>query len=508
MRLSRSKITTSVVAGVAALSLAACGGASTASTASSTAASSTVATATGTTPAESGVSALEDDVETHAQADDLEYDEAEAATITLADGGTESNSDAVTVDGDTVTITDAGTYVVTGELSDGQLVVDSSAEGKVRIVLDGASITSSDSSAVVITEADEAVIVLADGSENVVADGSGYDTESEEDAPNAAIFSMADLTIGGTGTLSVTGSTADGIASKDGLVIYGGTIEVTAADDGIRGKDYLVVEGGTISVEAQGDGLTADNETDDTVGYINVAGGEVTVSAGDDGAHAEGDLLVSGGSLTVSQSTEALEGVVVALTGGTTDLTASDDGLNATTGSTTESSGGGPGGGGTGDDGSLVVISGGEHTVNADGDALDSNGSLTVTGGTTTVYGPTNDGNGAIDANGTRTISGGTLLAGGSSGMAETFDEDSEQGWLQVALGTTVTSGQVIEIRSGDTVVATYTATKDLNNLVVSTDEITSGESYTVTVDGEEVATVTAGEATGGGMGGGGGQRP
>ena len=191
--------------------------------------------------------------------------------------------------------------MLSGSLADGQLVVNSDAEGKVRIVLAGASISSSTTSPFVVTAADEAVLVLQDGTTNTLSDGSCYGDSTNTDDPNATLFSMADLTITGTGALHVTGNNNDGIASKDGLVIQSGTVAVTAKDDGVRGKDYLIVENGTVSVTAGGDALKSDNETDDTVGYIAVSGGTVTLDAGDDGAHAEGDLAISGGTVTVKQ---------------------------------------------------------------------------------------------------------------------------------------------------------------------------------------------------------------
>jgi hypothetical protein len=489
------KLAAGFAALVASFTLVACSVATTATT--------TTATSSSTTLASSATAALADNVKSHAEDGDTDYDAADAATITLVDGASKSSSaDGVTIDGDTITITAPGTYVLSGTLTNGQVVVNSDAEGKVRIVLDNASITNTAGSAVVITAADEAVVVLADGSTNSVTDGAGYDT-SADDAPNAALFSMADLTIGGTGSLTVTGNTDDGIASKDGLVIKGGTITVTAADDGIRGKDYLIVTGGTVTVTAADDGLKSDNEADDTVGYVLVQGGTVEVSAGDDGVHAEGDFAIEGGSLTVTKSNEGLEGSTVTIAGGETSVTASDDGLNATQGSTDT----GGQGGGMGDDGSLLTISGGTLTIDAGGDGLDSNGTISITGGTTTVAGPTNSGNGALDSNGGITVTGGTLLAGGSAGMAETPGSDSTRGWLAVSFTSVIPAGSTITVVKDGTVLATYTTTKETATLVVAADGITSGESYDIAVDGTTNATVTAGSALAGGMGGG-GRRP
>jgi hypothetical protein len=477
------RLTAAIAAIAAGAALSAC---------SATVAQTTTSQAT-TTSATTAVAALGDNVESHADANDVDYDAADATTITLADGASKASSaDGVTITDDTITITAPGTYILTGTLSDGQVVVDSDADGKVRLVLDGASVTNTKGSALVITAADEAVVVLADGSTNSLADGSGYDT-SAEDAPNAALFSMADLTIGGTGALTVTGNTNDGISSKDGLVILGGTITVTAKDDGVRGKDYLVIADGTVKVTAGGDGLKSDNEDDDTVGYLLVQGGTVEVSA-----HAEGDLAIEAGTVTIAKSNEGLEGATVTIAGGNTSVTASDDGVNATSGTAeTEQEK-------MQDDGSLLTISGGTLVVNADGDGLDSNGALVITGGSTVVHGPTADGNGALDSNGGITITGGTLVAAGSAGMAESPGSDSTTGWLAVAFSTPVTAGQTVEVVRDGTVVATYTAVKEAATLVVADADIATGESYEITVAGSTVATVTAGEGLAGGMGGGG----
>ena len=187
--------------------------------------------------------------------------------------------------------------MLSGELA-GQVVVDSAADGDVQLVLDGASITSSTGAALAVTQADEAVVVLADGSSNELTSADTFADTTSEDAPNAALVSMTDLTIGGNGSLTVTAPSLDGIASKDGLVISGGTITVDAADDGIRGKDHIAVTGGTLDVTAGGDALKADNDTDADQGWISVTDGTITLAAGGDGLVATTDVLVSGGTIT------------------------------------------------------------------------------------------------------------------------------------------------------------------------------------------------------------------
>jgi hypothetical protein len=147
-----------------------------------------------------------------------------------------------------------------------------------------------------------------------------------------------------------------------------------------------------------------------------------------------------------------------------------------------------------------VTISGGTTTVTSAGDGLDSNGDLTITGGTTVVSGPTNHGNGALDVNGTFTISGGTLAAAGSSGMAEAPDAASEQGWVSATFDSAYAAGTVVQIASGDDVIATWTADQDFSSLVFSSDAITAGETYTVhlggTASGTAVGALTLGGST------------
>ncbi|MGC3975186.1 MAG: hypothetical protein QM771_12500 [Nitrospira sp.] len=155
-------------------------------------------------------------------------------------------------------------------------------------------------------------------------------------------------------------------------------------------------------------------------------------------------------------------------------------------------------------DGSQLIIMGGKITVDAGGDGIDSNGTVTMSSGTVIVNGPTTDGNGALDTT-SFDISGGTLVAAGSSGMAVAPSATSSQGWVMIS--QTLTTGQTIELLDQDTSLASYTAAKDISNIVISAPGIVSGSSYSFEVDGSDSGTVTAGEAAAG-MGGGMGQGP
>lgn len=500
MRLPRFR---HAVAGVAATVLLAGCGASVASDTTSTSSSGTgtttsaVATSDGTTVEE----VLADDLAV--ETGDASWDASSATAVTLDGTSATSDSDAVTSADGTVTISAAGTYVLSGDLT-GQVVVDSAGDGVVRLVLDDATITSDTSAAIAVTDAESVVVVLADGSDNALTDAATY-ADSSEDAPTGALWSTADLTIGGSGSLSVTGNSNNGIVGKDGLVVTGGTIDVTSVDDGIIGKDYLVLTDGTVTVDAVGDSFRSDNTEDAGAGFVLIQGGELTVSSQDDGIKGV-QVLVSGGTVLVSGSNEAMEGSLIVIDGGDVELHSADDGVNVSSSDDSASTDGqaGMGGGGMEADSSLhLYVNGGTLEVWASGDGLDSNGDATITGGDITVYGPTTDGNGALDVNGTFDVSGGTLVATGSAGMMVAPSTDSAQAWIAAALGTTAAAGTEVVVTDSDgTEVASWTPEKDYASVVWSSADLEQGATYTVTVDGTST-TVAAGEAPAGtGMGG------
>ena len=471
------------------VSLGACSGAETNTISTGAATTGTTSTSVDTSSITSGVPTLDD---THADDNDLEWDAADATVVSLEDGGSTVDGAGADVDGDVVSISAPGTYLLSGTLSDGQVVVDSDADGKVVLVLDGVDLTSASSSPLVITEADEAVVVLADGSDNTLSDAAASAADDEEeDAPNATLFSMADLTIGGEGSLTVHGLSNDAITSKDGLVVLSGDLTVDAVDDGIRGKDYLVVEDGTIEVDAGGDGLKADNEDAEEPGWILLDGGSVTVTAGSDGADAVGAIYVVDGGLDIPASEEGLEAMLIRITGGSVSVTASDDGLNPTAGTA-------DGGAEQVEDGVLLDITGGTVQVWAGSDGIDSNGQASITGGTVVVSSAAAmGGNGVFDVNG----------AFESPGV--------------VALESAIAEGERVSlVDDSGTVVASFVATAD-GAPTVAAAGLVSGTAYTVwtgsadtdadSTDGlNEVGSVTAaepsvamGRGAGGGPGGG-----
>lgn len=490
---------------------------------------STVAESSSSSGNTSTASATDISEDTHFDEDDLQWDADKETTVDLADGGTKASgtdADKVSVDGDTVTITGAGTYRLSGSLSDGKVVVAAGEEDVVRVIMDDASITSSTGSAIQVDESNETLLYLEKGTSNSVSDASTY-ADTAEDAANAAIYSMADLTIAGEGSLDVRGNYQDGIVSKDGLVLASGDVTVTASDDGIKGKDYVALLGGDVKITAAEDGIKSTNDTDADRGWLHQYGGTLKIDAGDDGIKAEQILTLSGGTATVSKSNEGLESPTINLAGATVNVNATDDGVNATAGSSETTTQGGAGGGMDAAQDAHLNISGGKVTVTSEGDGLDSNGDISVTGGTTVVNGPTNGGNGSLDSNGDISVDGGVLIAAGSDGMAEGLSDTSKQSGVQASLGTTVEAGTAIHIvDSSGKVVASFVTSKATANVVYSSSEIVDGDSYsfytggTVDVDAglgtgsitdaTEVITAIAGEFESGmgGMGGGMGRGP
>ncbi len=253
------------------------------------------------------------------------------------------NGNGANVQGSTVTITSAGIYTISGSLSDGQIIVNTEDAASVNLIFNGVTVHSSKSAPIYIVNAEETNIVLADNTENYISDGAAYVSDgTETDQPNAAICSKDDLTISGSGSLTVNANYNDGIASKDDLVISGGTITVTSADDGIRGKNSLTVKHGTITVSAKGDGLKSDNEEDTAKGYISVKGGLIRVTSGGDAIAAQTGVTISDGELiltsgggsskTVSGDTSAKgikAGVSVTIEEGVFAISSADDAIHS-----------------------------------------------------------------------------------------------------------------------------------------------------------------------------------
>lgn len=547
------------------------------------------------------------------------YEESGAVYVTLSDDGITGETDGVAINGQMVTITAEGTYIFSGTLSEGQIVVDAD-NAKVQIVFDNVDITCASSAAVYVKSAEKVFVTLAEGSQNTLRNTDEY-VAIDDNNIDAVIFSKSDLTLNGTGSLTIVSAEGHGIVSKDDLKITGGTYDITAAGHALSGKDSVRIADGTFILTAEKDGIHAENADDEEKGYIYIADGDFTITSdgdgmdasnivqiedgtlditagggaanslkthesdmpggpgggmpqngekldgesmpqmgekpdgenmpqdtttdesgtstkgikagggmylnggtyqidsaddsihsnanitiadgtytlatGDDGVHADDALTVNGGTITVTESYEGLEGLTVTINDGTIDITARDDGINTAGG--TDQSGFGTFGDHfkgmdsaddeteeTTDNEMWMELNGGYIHILAGGDGVDSNGDLTINGGEIYIDGPSDNGNSAIDY-GDRSsayVNGGTLVAIGSSGMAEVMSDSSKQKVLMVKLGEQMEGGNVVLTDSEGNVIVSYTALKTYDCVIISTAEVESGATYTLTTSG------------------------
>lgn len=437
---------------------------------------------------------------------DETWDESTATNIKLNDSTYTIDGEGATADGKILTIAKAGTYVLSGTISDGQILVNASEEETVRIVLNGAEITSKDSAAIYSKSSKKTIITLAEGSVNKVSDSSNYVYAEGEEEPDAAIFSKSDLTINGSGALAVNGNYNHGISTKDDLIITNGTISVVAVNDGIKGKDSVAIKSGTFDIKVDGDAIAADNEEEADQGWVSLDGGEYKISAGDDAIHAESDLVILDGIMNIETCAEGLEGVTVSIYGGEIALTSTDDGINAAGGFEGVES----------DERYLITIAGGTIKLNSAGDGIDSNGSIAISGGTVYVSGPTNNGNGPMDYNFTCNVTGGLLGIAGSSGMAQAPSDTSTQNSITIYYTAVQQAGSLVTLKDeAGKEIFSFAPEKEYQSVLISTSELEQGSTYTLLSDDTTLTEVTIssvvmkisddGSEVTGGMGGPGG---
>lgn len=509
----------------------------------------------------------------------------------------------ITLDGSTVQIREEGTYILSGTLEDGQIVVNGEKTDKIQLILNGVNINSNSSAAIFVQQADKVFVTTARGTENTLSNGGSF--EETEYNIDAVVFSKADLTLNGQGSLAILSPAGHGVVSKDDLVVTGGDYTVTSSGHGFAGKDSVRIAGGTFAVTAGKDGIHAENNDDTALGFgyfsggsfrisaegdgiaaansllfaggdftitagggsengtkvssgnygsfmgggfggpgggrpggnppggkgntdtgtdenstsmkgvkaagdltiqggtfqinsaddgihsntnLTVTGGSFHIATGDDGFHADEALTVTAGVIEITESYEGLEGHHIAVSGGDISLVASDDGLNAAGGVDSSGMGGrdqmfggpgGPGGMGRGD--GSIVISGGTLYVQASGDGIDANGTLEITGGHTTVCGPTQGDTATLDYDVSATISGGTFIGTGGSGMAQSFS-DSKQGVIALRVGNCAANTQVTLTDAAGKTVISYAPRLDFGVVILSAPDIVKGESYTITV--------------------------
>ena len=422
------------------------------------------------------------------------WDTTGAAAITLTgDGASISGNGAYVYDGNVV-IAEAGRYMLSGSLEDGSIIVDAHDSSKVWILLDGLEINCSDDACIQVDQADKVFLTLAEGSENTLISGSAYSDTALSDGTDGAIFAHDDLTINGSGSLTVTAQYSHGISANDDLVITGGTITISAADDAIHVNDSIRIKDAAITVTAGDDGLLTTNEVENgylyiesgtlditasgdgihTTGDVTVAGGETNISAGDDGIHSDASVFVQSGTILISDCYEGIEALIIDVSGGDVSINCEDDGFNANGGSSDMFGGGGQMGGGQNDgtfghggmhgsgtdegttgemptppDRSGESMSGGmptgQETETASGsgqssaDTEDVETYISISGGNIRIVNEVGQDADGLDSNGDIKISGGTIyisLLGTGSNCA--VDYASESGGVAEITGGTI----------------------------------------------------------------------
>ena len=511
---------------------------------------------------------------------EVNYDRNTSTIITLNGDSISFQGEGVTVGNSTVTITQAGTYVISGNLNNGQIIVDAADTDDVRIVLENVNIHSETSAAIYVRNADKLIVTLPSGTTNTLSGGSTYENIDENNI-DGVIFSKDDLTINGEGTLNINANYKHGIVSKNDLNIVGGTFNINSVSQALSGKDAVKIYGGVFNIESQGKGIKSENVDETEKGNIYINGGEFnlntvddalhtsgsividegnfTIKTEDDGMHADKDLVINGGNINITESYEGLEGYKVVINGGEINIVSSDDGINAvnpdntntvevtqeTTSNTTtteatqnttnnmntapvpptDASGMMAGkmarpntdNGMVNDPSAYIKITGGNTTVNASGDGIDSNGSVLITGGNLYVSGSSARGDGALDYNGVAKIEGGTVVAVGGIGMNQSFGSESTQYSISYSVNAQGSENNAVKLidNSGNVVVSWENPPKEYSSVVVSSPDLKQNGNYKLQTGSDIIElilqnVVTTNISQGMGMGGRGqrGERP
>ncbi|MBQ3928531.1 MAG: carbohydrate-binding domain-containing protein, partial [Clostridia bacterium] len=317
---------------------------------------------------------------------DLEQspDVSDAKTITAADGKTE-------------TITEEGVYVITGSAKNFTIKVEADKEAKVQLVLDGVNITNDSFPVVYVVSADKCFITTTD-SENTLS-VTGTFTSDGDTNTDAVIYSKDDLVFNGTGTLTISSENGNGISGKDDIKVTGGTYHITSALDSIEANDSIAIYDGTFEITSSKDGLHSENSEDDTKGWIYIYNGTFNITAASDAVQGTTIVQIDGGSFTL-QAAEGIEATYVQINDGTIQITASDDGINASQKSSSYST-------------PTIEFNGGTTTIvmgQGDTDAVDANGNIYVNGGTIDITAQVS----SFDYDGTAEYNGGTIIINGS----------------------------------------------------------------------------------------------
>lgn len=523
-----------------------------------------------------------------------DYEESQCTAIVLNGESASSDSDSVQISDSTVTITRDGTYLISGTLNDGMIIVNAGESDKLQLIFRDVSVTCRTCAPLCILTADKVFITLAEGTHNTLNGGDSFASIDESNI-DGTVFSKQDLTFNGAGSLAVTAPAGHGIVCKDDLVFTGGNYSINAASHGLdvndsirftgttmsidAGKDgihvedsenaekgYFYMSGGSLDIEAEGDGVSAavyvqiqegtinilagggsengtkanfggygdfmgngmggrpgrrastatttvsDESTsmkgikatgsllinagsitidsaDDALhanGSVAINGGNFMLKSGDDGVHADDSLAITDCTMEISECYEGFEAEKIYISGGSIKLKASDDGLNAAGGNDTSRTGGrdqmfGDRPGMSSASNGYIEISGGDLYIHSSGDGIDANGSFLICGGYTVIVGPTRGDTATLDYDREGKITGGTFIGTGASGMTQSFSP-SDQGVFAVSVGNQAT-GTLITLKDAQgNVVISHQPELNFAVIILSSPDIKSGESYTITV--------------------------
>lgn len=468
------------------------------------------------------------------------WDDSTASHITLG-SQISSDSSSVEISGSTVTITKAGTYVISGNVTEGNIIVNTTDKGTVRLILNNASISNTTTAPIKVLDAKKVILTLADNTTNTITDSSRLSTEEDY---SAAIYSKEDLIINGNGTLNVNAGYRNGIKSTDDCIIVSGTLNITSTEDGIIGKDLCGIVAGDININAGSDGVKSTYDTDTTKGNVIIEGGNITIKASNDGIQAENILVINDGTINIKTNNGAADTTQTHIDN--MDMGRGGFGFNnnkttTTTDDTSESRKGIKAG-------NMLIINDGDITIDSDDDSVHCNSVIYIYGGTInaatgddgvhaddllTVNGGTinitqcyegleaddiviNDGDisvvssddGINSSDGSITINGGTVMAFGSSGMLE-IPKGASNGACIVTAFTSVSGGSKYTLSdSNGNEILSYTPSKAYAAAIVYSDKITTGNTYNITAGSttlsiEVTSDVTSNVSSGfGGAGG------
>ena len=292
-----------------------------------------------------------------------------------------------------ITITEEGIYLISGKASNSSIIVDTDDNSKVQIVLSNVTINNSSKPCIYVKNADK-VFVTSEGTNSLTV--SSTFTSDGNTNTDAVIFSKDDLVLNGTGTITIS-SSDNGITSKDDLKITGGTINITCSSDALEANNSIAIANGNITINSKKDGLHAEYSDDDSVGYVYISGGTINITASDDAIHATTIVEIDNGNITTN-SHEGIEATYIQINDGTLNLQATDDGMNAGNKSSKYET--------------TIEINGGSITIDmgtGDTDAIDSNGNIYIAGGTINITARS-----PFDYDGESKYTGGTIIVNGT----------------------------------------------------------------------------------------------